>query len=428
MTEVAIPDKLRHPTSTAIDRIGDDKELARQERLTKGVKVVVMGPPHSGKSVFIESLMGHFDAELNATMLSGCPDGEGLWLQEHYDKPEVAALRRKGTFTPEFVQFAKESVENFENPLALVDIGGRVSDENRQIAAGATHAVILAGDLGRVDEWIGFADELGLPVVAKLHSHYTASHDTILKTGDTVVASTHFLERGTGDKDRKSIAHVAELLTRLAQENAPYWQREAEKRLAADEVELVPREIAMGLGRVEKVKVLPNGQEVRAVEFEAEDAQALYAVMEGMVEGKTVKIDGFVRGWEFTAMTFAALANGAEGVEQNSPNGFVAVRPLEIGDRSTEGVSYECKTLEDGSTFIDIVLDGPIAPELLNTLQVPRLTSEQVVISGKIPHWLRASVAVTYAKTCEQVAIFTPGEGNVTVWAHDVSKVGEVNL
>jgi CRISPR-associated protein Csx3 len=370
--------------------------------------------------------MTHFDGDLNATMLSGCPDGEGLWLQKYYDDPDVAKLRRKGEFTPEFVEFAAKSVRNFENPLALVDIGGRVSDENRQIAAGATHAIILAGDLAKVSEWQKFADELGLPVVAKLHSHYTASQDTVLKADETVVASSHYLERGTGDEDRPSIAHVAELLTKLSNHNAPYWQTEAEKCLQSDEVELVPREIAKGLGRVEQTKTLPSGQEVQAIEFEPEDARALYELMAGVVEGKKVKVDGFVKGWEFAAMTFAALANGAEQVEQNSPNGYVAVKPLEISDKSTEGVDYTVVQHDDGSIFLDVVLSGPISPALLDELTIPEIDAGKVIISGKIPHWLRASIAVSYAETCDDVAIFTPGEGSLTVWSVDETKVGEV--
>ncbi len=420
-------DTLRAPQAGVIDHdLVNEKEVARQERLARGVKVVVMGPPHSGKSVFIESLMGRFDGDLNATMLSGCPDGEGLWLQKHYDNPDVANLRRKGAFTQEFVAFAAGSVRNFENPLALVDIGGRVSDENRQIAAGATHAIILAGDLGAVREWQVFADELSIPVVAKLHSHYSGDHDTILKTGETVVASTHYLERGTGDEERPSVDHVAELLTRLANENTAYWQTVAEQKLQADEIELVPREIAKGLGRVEKTKTLPNGAEVKAIEFEPEDAAALYEVMKDVVEGKTVKIDGFVRGWEFTAMTFAALANGAKSIEQNSPNGYVPVTSLEMSEHKTDGVRYEMTQREDGRVFIDVVLDGPIDPEIMNTLSIPELDAQSVIISGKIPHWLRASIAVSYARTCDEIAVFTPGEGNTIVWSRTGEAVGDL--
>ncbi|MFZ1258357.1 MAG: CRISPR-associated protein Csx3 [Candidatus Saccharimonas sp.] len=418
------PDTYTAPSAVAIDHAANDKELARQERLKRGVKVAVMGPPHSGKSVLIESLMSHFDADLNATMLSGCPDGEGLWLQKYYDNPEVAALRHKGGFTTEFVEFATASVRNFENPLALVDIGGRVSDENREIAAGATHAIILAGSLDKVSEWQSFADELGIPVVAKLHSHYTGDHDTVLKTGETVVASTHYLERGTGDKERPSIGHVAELLTRLANENHAYWQQVAEQKLQADEVELVPREIAKGLGRVEKTKTLPGGAEVKAIEFEPEDAKALYTVMQGVVEGKTVKIDGFVKGWEFTAMTFAALSNGANEVMQNSPNGYVAVRSLEVGTPLASGIQFETRTRADGAMFIDVLLDGPIDPSVMETLVVPAISGSNVIISGKIPHWLRASIGLTYANACDEVAVFTPGEGNTIVWSRNEERIG----
>lgn len=79
----------------------------RQEKLTKGIKVVVGGPPHSGKSVFIEALTQNLDKD-NTFSFSAAPDGEGPWLQRHYDDPDVVKFRQKGKFTPEFVADRKK--------------------------------------------------------------------------------------------------------------------------------------------------------------------------------------------------------------------------------------------------------------------------------------------------------------------------------
>lgn len=73
-----------------------------REKLKKGIKIVVGGPPHSGKSVFIEGLMANLDRSKTFSF-SAAPDGEGAWLQKHYDNPDVVKWRRKGKFTSEFV-------------------------------------------------------------------------------------------------------------------------------------------------------------------------------------------------------------------------------------------------------------------------------------------------------------------------------------
>lgn len=386
------------------------------ERLSRGVKVVVMGPPHSGKSVFIDALSREIDPELDMTMIGGCPDGEGLWLQRHYDNPEVAKLRRKGAFTPEFVEHARRSVEEFNGPLALIDIGGRVSDENREIAAGATHAVILAGDLGRVSEWQDFADELGIPVIAKLHSHYAGNGDVVhTATDKRVVASTHYLERGTGGKERESVTAVADMLGAMTRGNVAYWQSAAERKTSADTVEVTRAELLGALGR--------DGV------LSADDIAGLYRLYEGEVSGKTCRFTGFDRGRELVALCFAALENGAVKVEDNSMRtGAIEITRIEQEGEGLqdERFEYTVTELDDGSVLVDVRLGDIIESDDMQTMRMPEVSDRKVVISGRIPHWLRASMAVSYAETCPAVAIFTPGEGNMTVWSHNRDEIGEV--
>ncbi|NCU38385.1 hypothetical protein EOL96_05000 [Candidatus Saccharibacteria bacterium] len=388
------------------------------ERLANGVKVVIMGPPHSGKSVFIDALIRQVDPNLGVTMLSGCPDGEGLWLQRHYDDPKVKELRRKGAFTPEFVKHATESVQNFEGPLAFIDIGGRVSDENRQLAAGATHAVILAGDLSKVGEWSDFAAELGIPVVAKLHSHYSGNSDVIhTATNEEMIASTHYLERGTSGKVRPSVQAVADILGSLARNNVAYWQSVAERKLDEMSVELTKEGILRAFGRND--------------ELTTDDIRRFHDVFGGKVEGKTVILTGFNKGREMVALTFAALEAGATSVEDNTMRtGAVPVTRIEQDtnvDTGDDDLDYIVKELTDGSVFVDVQLEGVIEPSIMEKMRMPRVDDRRVVLSGRIPHWLRASMAVSYAETNDSVAIFTPGEGNMIVWSRNKKEIGDVS-
>jgi hypothetical protein len=56
------------------------ERLAHRAKLKSGIKVIVGGPPHSGKSVFIEGLKQVLP-DSDTFLFSACPDGEGAWLQ-----------------------------------------------------------------------------------------------------------------------------------------------------------------------------------------------------------------------------------------------------------------------------------------------------------------------------------------------------------
>lgn len=184
-------------------------------------KIVLAGPPRSGKSCLREGLKQAIRVIPGAPypyVITACPDGEGAWFQEtvNYD-PELAAACKadyKAKFTPEFVKRVADSVRNCSLELTLVDIGGIISVENEQICSGATHIVILAGDTSRIPEWREFAGKVGLTVVAEIHSDYYGTEDKVEGIGQDGVlrGSVHHLERGELVASRPVIKTLAELL------------------------------------------------------------------------------------------------------------------------------------------------------------------------------------------------------------------------
>jgi CRISPR-associated protein Csx3 len=187
-------------------------------------KIVLAGPPRSGKSCMREGLKQAMRAIPGAPypyVITACPDGEGAWFQEtvNHDSELAAELKAayKAKFTPEFVERIKTSVESCSLELTLVDIGGIPSKENEQICSGATHMVILAGDMSKVIEWHEFARKVGLTVVAEIHSDYHGEKDEIEgKSPDGVLrGSVHYLERGEPVADRPMIQALAEDLINL---------------------------------------------------------------------------------------------------------------------------------------------------------------------------------------------------------------------
>lgn len=189
------------------------------------MKVVLCGPPRSGKSCLRQGLKDAVRRIPGAPypyVITACPDGEGSWFQETVNSsPELAAQLKaayKSRFTPEFVKRITDSVKSVALPLVLVDIGGIPSAENREICASATHAILLAGDMGRLPEWRAFCEDLGISVLAEIHSDYLGTSDVVPVLGQDCVyhGAVHHLERGEPVADRPTVAGLAEILARMA--------------------------------------------------------------------------------------------------------------------------------------------------------------------------------------------------------------------
>lgn len=199
--------------------------LTEGERIARTVKIVLCGPPRSGKSCLRQGLKDAIRRIPSAPYpyaITACPDGEGAWFQETVENdPELAAACKaayKAKFTPEFVKRIADSVTNCSLPLTLVDIGGIPSAENVVICANATHAILLAGDLDRLPEWREFCAKVGLMVLAEVHSDYHGQEDTVPMLGEDGVynGSVHHLERGETTHERPTIMALAEILVQLA--------------------------------------------------------------------------------------------------------------------------------------------------------------------------------------------------------------------
>lgn len=194
-------------------------------------KIVLAGPPRSGKSCLREGLKQAIREVPGAPypyVITACPDGEGSWFQETVNRdPSLASACKaayKAKFTPEFVRRISDSVRNCTLPLTLVDIGGIPSIENHAICAHATHMVILAGNdpktgeswSDRMPAWRDFARAVGLTVVAEIFSDYHGLEDVVSGISCGVFSgSVHHLERGEPIATRPLVQELAKFLIGL---------------------------------------------------------------------------------------------------------------------------------------------------------------------------------------------------------------------
>ena len=187
-------------------------------------KVVLCGPPNTGKTVLREGLknalleLSRFDSD--TYVISGCPDGDGSWFSETASKDEKLAgnLREayKASFTNEYAVRISMAIAAVNNPLFVFDVGGKITDENWVIMSQATHAVILAKTEAEIKEWQDFCDNLNLTVVAVIYSELDAKEDNVVYRDRLLTGTVHHLQRGEAVASRPMIQELAKLLISLS--------------------------------------------------------------------------------------------------------------------------------------------------------------------------------------------------------------------
>ncbi|MDB9308415.1 hypothetical protein PN471_07140 [Aphanizomenon sp. CS-733/32] len=190
--------------------------------MAETVKVVLCGPPQSGKSCLREGLKKAIRCIPGAPYpytITVNPDGEGSWFAETAQRDLRVATRYKNAyktaFTPEFAMSRSEWVKNCGEPLAIFDVGGKISSANRLIMQYATHAVILAGDKSKIPAWQEFCADLRLETVAIIHSDLHEVGDRIDSQSPILTGTVHRLQRGEDVSSRPMIQALARVLVGL---------------------------------------------------------------------------------------------------------------------------------------------------------------------------------------------------------------------
>ena len=196
------------------------------------MKIILAGPPRSGKSCLRHALpkaISHLSEDRHYLyVIKGSPDGEGAWFHETCERDDEEAIEMRDEYkypiSPEFTQRLAQEVARCDAPLTAVDIGGRVSDENRRICKAATHAVLIGGSHptrgswnDRLVEWRHFCYDLEITVLAELQSDYYATNDIIHGVGPDGVfrAVVHHMERGEELYDRPAVIGLAQHILSL---------------------------------------------------------------------------------------------------------------------------------------------------------------------------------------------------------------------
>lgn len=161
-------------------------------------RIIVCGPPHSGKSVFLANLMRQLPPD-SFFLAFAAPDGEWHW-SNFGDQDLVATVRQKGKFTEDFVSSIVDAIKNNQQPLVLVDTGGVMSPENGRIFSVCDGCVILANKETANDAipaWREFATRNGVKILAEIISDLHGADKLLPKGKDgKIFGRIAGLERG----------------------------------------------------------------------------------------------------------------------------------------------------------------------------------------------------------------------------------------
>lgn len=201
-------------------KVGEVIEV--EEKKHPLLKVILCGPRQSGKSCLREGLkeaIKRIDGAPYPYMITACPDGEGAWYSEAARRdPDLAKRLKaeyKAKFTPEFANKAAGWIYAVSTPLNIIDVGGQITAENRQIMKEGTHAVILSGDSSETPKWEKFCEELELKIIANIHSDLSASEDAIATTTPVLTGTVRYFKRGEDVSRRPMVQALARLLVDL---------------------------------------------------------------------------------------------------------------------------------------------------------------------------------------------------------------------
>jgi len=347
-------------------------------------------------------------------------DGEGTWSNK-CDQELAQKIRHKGKFDETFMHYVLDGLKNVDQyiPLTLVDVGGIRSQENREIFKVCDYFIVVSSNEEETKEWMKFGIELGLKPLAVLKSELNGL-EQIESCEVPIKGTVTNLERGTYQLGSKLLGCIATELVKMI-ETIEKEKKEG-KDMNGNEAVITVDELAKQLGKAKEIKTLPNGKEVEQFVWGGADLPHVEEILRKLsAKPGSYVMDGaapaflgvtFAHGIHPQGASFNDPRLGHVGIANRDPEGFGAGKNLKFSVKENEEFSFvEFEII--GGIFDVADLDGVRSPAVN--------TKKGVVISGRGPNWLTASLAMGY-HTARWVALWQPGSGATVAMTHYPSR------
>jgi CRISPR-associated protein Csx3 len=358
--------------------------------LSRFPAILIGGPPHAGKSVLSHSLKEALkQAGVQCYLLRAAPDGEGDWSQEA--EPELAqGLRRKGTYTPAWVERMCRDIAHRPLPF-LVDVGGKPEPWQEAIFDRCTHAILLVKDAQSQAYWQSKVDKYNLLPLAVLTSQQHGQ--SILEAEKPTLQGiiTH-LERGepvTGPVFEALLARVKALF------NYEYDE------LLRIHTEQAPTDMVVDIARLYK-HINPARPGTR---WQPPDLPRVFAYLP---RDTSLALYGNGPAWLYTAIALNVFP--AQFYQFDARRWWVKPPSFKIKATPNGPFTITAKAAAQSLYLhLDLTRDYlDYVPEIAAPLPVIPAT-KGIILSGKLPNWLYTGLALFYRRA-PWVALYYPHE------------------
>lgn len=392
------------------------------------MKIIFCGPPHSGKSVFFTNISNALPADSYST-IRACPDGEGSW-SNNPNQNETLLVRRKGEFTTEFVENVCEIIDNQKNhPIVMVDVGGKLTPENAKIFKHCDSFVILSNNEEEKNKWLQFGESLGLTCLACLDSSLEGK-DRIYSKKPYLQGKITNLERGNTIKNSPILnSFVFDLLSKINYDEKPKFVESNSQEILIDNLDLGTK-----LGYCQSHEYTnPENNQPKTIQRVIWPTSAISkiqkAVSDKLQPGKSLKLYGFKANFAVCSIAKTAKKCGCEDISIYDiwTNTYIPLRnlPQKRGVRQVTSLTFnllENKT----NAFLDISIpDGIYEADEFDDCVLPKINkNKNLFISGRLPHWLLASITNSYDSN--KIFTFQPGKGFTCIESQDEKELGKI--
>lgn len=406
-----------------------EAEIIPKKEIGSEAKIIIAGPRQSGKTIaerFIRSML----PPQETMRIASQPDGEGDWIKELYiERPDlVEQLRKKGKFTEENVSHWKSQISNSTSRFSLIDVGGVVSSENKEICEQANAMIIISSDPEETKLWVKLANKTELNILAVLHS----TLDETQTESFAITSGKDWESEGVVvGLDREKFNDSA-TLRRLAAYLLDRVPAKEKKEVLAEYETLGIDSVAEMIGKMPEDIFLPGREPTNGLNWKPEELPAVYNVLQRMAErGGSFVIDG--RAPQFlvidilhalhpnrVAVADSKVEGGVVGISgTNNPKGEGSgPLPWDVTEDFQGGTLVEYSKHQ--FTIIDSKKLGEVTPPETEL-------GKPIFLSGKTSNWAAAEIALLYAHIVPAVYLYQPGTGFICVVSHNIEhKLGSV--
>lgn len=358
--------------------------------------ILLAGPPNCGKSV-LAFLLTHHLRQLGVAhyLLRSAPDGEGDWfLAGQPDIVQTLRAMHKRHYSSHFIAHMHNAIMARPLPL-LVDIGGRPQGDQINLIKACTHSILLYRSEEERLQWRRMLNEARLTPIAELRS--TLNEDEVAVERQPHLHGTiSGLQR---DTEMRKTGLVFGILLELVAGICSYDAASLEQI----HLKHAPFPVVNERELAGKLSVSVEGE--RTIWSPGHLARLSSLIP----TSKPLSIYG--RGPVWLASALAALTLPESFVIFDARYGWLPPPPLRFlaNTEGTADVTIKALPYQDKDAWVEIELPGGmIEPYEINLSALPPQTQGGLILSGKIPRWLFATLVHHFAPDRTWLAVDDP--------------------